>query len=336
MAEEIRVTARGVTSSLEARITPLPAHVICGQGESIHLGRIPDSGPRVAMLEFRNDGGMNALVSLKFPPWLAADPNRFVVEPGQSKIIRLEANGLKAGHQKGTVDFFFEKASGQVLVTAESGPGTTPALMISPASEENVKPSKVVDWALLKTDQLIVYHISGRPESIDVFFRDPYPEKRTYRVERMRLTSRSVLIKEEMLAEVKDVKFDPRELAKKRLKLQAAFEKARVNDQVVNLWLPVGGVSITEVGNGVRRMSLAPVNGCSIETLRITPCDPQGNESPLRTVIHVPIDRKRPPWSPAIVALGTAATIPVLLSVLLFVLKSRRKADEGRAHLPRS
>lgn len=333
---EIRVTAKGVTSALEARVSPLPAHVICGQGEAIHLGRIPDSGPREAMLEFRNAGGRNALVSLKVPSWLAADPDRFLVEPGQTKIIRLEAKGLKAGLQKGAVDFFFEKASGQVLVSAESGPGTTPAPMTNPASGENVKPSKVVDWGLLKTGQLVIYHISGRPESIDVFFRDPCPEKRTYRIERMRLTSRSVLIKEEMLAEGKSSKFDPRELAKKRLELQAAFEKARANDQVVNLWLPVDGVSIAGAGNNVSRMSFPPTKGSGIETLRITACDPQGKESPIRTVIHVPIDRKRPPCSPALVALGIAAAIPVLLPVLLFALKSWRKADEGRARLQRS
>ena len=323
---EIRVSARGATSILEALVTPLPAHVICEQGETICLGRTPDSGPLQAMLEFRNDGGMDALMSLKTPPWLAANPDRFLLEPGKSKKIYLEANGLKAGLQKGTVDYFFGKASGRVFVSTESAPGTAPVSMASPTVEENVKPNKVVDWGLLKTDQLVVYRISGRPESIDVFFRDPSPAKRTYQVERMRLTSRSVLIKEEMLAGVKSSKFDPRELAEKRLALQAAFEKAKVNDQVVNLWLPVGGVSITEVGNNVSRMSFPPAKGSGIETLRITPFDPEGKESPIRTVIHVPIDRKHPPWSPAIVALGIAAAIPVLISVLLLALKSRRKA----------
>ena len=322
---EIRVAAMGASSVLEARITPLPARVICEQGDDICLGAIPDSGSLRSALAFRNDGGINAAVTLKTPSWLVADPDRFILEPGSRKTIDFLAIGLKTGRQSGIVEFSFDESSAKALVSADSSPDNRPVPTSAPVAEESVKPNKSVDWGLLKTNQLVVFKISGSPEAIEVLFRDPYPEKRIYRVERMRLTSRSILIKEAILSGAENPKFDPQELAAKRLSLQAEFEKARRNDQSLKLWLPVAGVSLNELQKNVIRMTFPPAKHSSVESLRITPIDPQGKESQIRTVIRVPIDRKRPPWSPAIVALGIAATIPALIAVLLFVLKLRRK-----------
>jgi hypothetical protein len=213
------------------------------------------------------------------------------------------------------------------LIVSVTVPGHTTPAMPGPTPEQ--QPSKpTINLAETQRQALRVTKISQNKGVVSVCWQDPNPDRRTYRVDSLRITSESSLARQAAVApDVGSDKFSPEEFAAERLKLSKIFENASKHDNVVKIWSPVEKLDLRESGNATFVANFPAQPNAAAMRIRISSVLPDGSTSPVQTQIRIPLVQPPPRRWPVKTILLTLVALAALAAVAVLV---RKKIGKNR------
>jgi hypothetical protein len=314
----LTISDKSTSRVVEILIPPLPAKLSVGPSSSLDFGEVPAGKSAAREISVSNSGGLPAAVEVSCPNWILPDTTRLVVKPGEERKIRLEAVAARPVMLRDRMLFKYDNTAAELVVSI-----TVPAGGPSPSSTP--APEKPAAVPAAKHLPLRVTKISQDKGAVSVCWQDPNPDRRTYRVDSLRLTSSASLARQAAIGpDVGSEKFSPEEFAAERLKLSKIFEQASKNDKVVKIWSPLEKLDLRESGNATFTATFPAQPNAPAMRVRISSVLPDGSTSPVQTEIRIPLVQPPPRrWPVKTILLTLAALAAATVLVRKKIGKSR-------------
>lgn len=288
---------------VEIIVEALPGRLKIEPFSEIDFGAFPANQSAEGHLSLSNIGGTPIYITLLPPRWIVTNKEEVALEPGEEKKIILYATANKPGILTGQIIIVCDNKKYHLNTLAKidapafnQDEGKT-ANQYSAHPKETEK--KKLSRAEIAGDALQINDIFQEGHNIYLTWKDPFPKKRNYQIERQFVTSRSVILREKikLKSQSRTGKSSTKDIVEENAKYQKALKEAMQNDKVVTLWLPVSDVSYTTQNDGLILATFPAPPGRQV-TVRVSSKSLDGKQSPFHSVIHIPLkDHPSSPWS---------------------------------------
>jgi hypothetical protein len=312
--------------------TPRPRIVL--ETSDLDFGEIVVGKTGQLDLCIRNAGAAGTKIQILTPEWIEADPIEAELGPGEQTEIALEAAGEETGTFSGrvTIRSGGEQTTAIATLRVAGAPGprkSQPAAARAPsvetvppsAPEPAATPPASLDLGETRRQALRITGIKQSDGTIQITWLDPSTSSRSYLIEALEITSLSAQARAAAIPpSTHGAIHDAPTFMTERLKFSKLFEHASGNDEVVKIWTLIEGATFRTTETGEIEVRFPVPKDKPVIRLRISPIEPDGSPSPVKTEIRLPLlqmaSRK---WSlPAILAglVVAGATLFLLARIL--------------------
>jgi hypothetical protein len=285
-----------------------PARIIFEGQAPLELGELRRDRPVQGNLVLRNVGEVNARVRMAAKdPWIILPTEGVAIEiaPGQTKTLVVSGIAeAPAGERRGTVVATWDSGTSEMPVNASVRMEGAEPLSLQPATgdpsdptrqDEEDKPALGINRdelaRMVARDRLKVISAETFPGRVHLKWLDPSPEPRTYRIEFQRPKPAGSVSRPVVAAGTKSP-------AEQLLVLQNSHAplESENGGRVVSVWREFPKAKIKQVAPQTTEAILTGLGKGSLLSLRIIPIEANGRQSPVHTLLSIPLKPPPPPW----------------------------------------